>query len=82
MYVFNVVVVIPSLIHSFVRLLTIYKINKKDIAFILLSRTMSWRHWSPCYVYRCTDNVVIETTYCGSVEKEKTFAPPPQFFFF
>ena len=33
---------------------------------------------SSCYVYRCTDNIVmvIETTYCGSVERKKNIAPP------
>ena len=39
---------------------------------------------SSCYVYRCTDIVVIETKYCGSVERKnpQTFAPSPRQFFF
>ena len=79
----NVVVVlfkppIPSFIHSlffhsFVNYL--YDKKTKSVYFVITDDVIDTS--SSCYVYRCTDNVVIETKYC----REKTFAPSPQFFF-
>ena len=66
---------ILSLFLSFICWLFIYDKKTKSVYFVITDDVMETS--SSCYVYRCTDNVVIETKYC----REKTFAPSPQFFF-